>query len=303
MMNSLLSAVESSSLCKRRSNNLINIFFYAIQKVMFIFLNILNRMKKILCLITVCSFCLSVVCQVNVDSVMVAKSEKLQIQQHKGLFGLSKPDFGSFTTLDVTRFDSAVTKKKTKDSSYFGFEISNEGTDIDLSKFMTIEKTKFYRLQLATNADTMEAVFSISSVSKEKRQTLLGKMLSKHDKGKDVFSYNRDVAGIIKTGIDSMQWKFLIENFTSGSRVTGGNSFAAASISDGYLKNDNDSLYMQIYSSFSADLILVNIKGEHIAALEFKQKPLHTWIRNDIGDAYRKAIAALFAVVISIKDL
>jgi hypothetical protein len=60
---------------------------------------------------------------------------------------------------------------------------------------------------------------------------------------------------------------------------------------------------MQIYSSFSADLILVNTKGEHIAALEFRQKPLHTWIRNDIGEAYRRAIAALFAVVISIKDL
>jgi hypothetical protein len=260
-------------------------------------------MKKILHIAILCFFYLPVFCQVNEDSVMIAKSEKWQVQQHKGLFGLSKPDFGSFTTTDVTRFDSTVTKKKTKDSSYAGWEISNEETDIDFSKFMTIEKTKFHRLQLATNADTIETVFSISSVSKEKRRTLLARMLSTHDKGKDVFSYNRDVTGIIKTGIDSMHWKFFIGNFTSGSRITEGHSSAAASISEGYLKNETDSLYMQIYSSFSADIILVNTKGEHVAALEFKQKPLHIWIRNDIGNAYRKAIAALFAVVIAIKDL
>ena len=215
-------------------------------------------MKKILHIATFCFFYLPVFCQVNEDSVMAAKSEKWQVKQHKGLFGLSKPDFGSFATLGVTRFDSTVTKKKTKDSSYTDAEISGEGIDIDLSKFMTIEKRKFYKLQLATNADTIEAVFSISSVSIEKRQTFLGKMLSKNDEGKDMLlSYNRNVKGIIKTGIDSMQWEFLIENFTSGSRVIGGNSSAAASISDGYLKNDNDSLYMQIYSSFSADLILI----------------------------------------------
>jgi len=51
------------------------------------------------------------------------------------------------------------------------------------------------------------------------------------------------------------------------------------------------------------DLILVNERGEHVAALNYKQKPLYTWIRKDIEDSYREAIAALFAVIIGIKDL
>ena len=255
-------------------------------------------------MVILCSFCLTGFCQVNEDSVMVANSEKWKVQQNKGLFGLSKPAFGNFTTLDVVKIDSPVIKKKTKDSSALGYEISGAGVDMDQSKFLTIKKTKSYKLRLATDTDTTEAVFAISSVSKEKRQTMLGKMLSRNDEGKDMLlSYDRNVAGIIVTGINSMQWEFFIGNFTSGSRQTEGRSFAAASISGGYLKNESDSLYMQIYSSFQADLILVNTGGEHVAALKFKQKPLHTWIRNDTEDSYRKAIAALFAVIIGIKDL
>ena len=152
------------------------------------------------------------------------------------MFGLSKPEFGNFTTLDVVKINSPVIKKKTKDSSALDYEISGEGADIDQSKFLTIEKTKAYKLRLATDADTTEAVFSISSVSKEKRQTLLGKMLGRNDEGKDrLLSYTRDVPGIIKTGIDSVQWEFFIENFTTnGSEATGGRFYAAPSISAGF---------------------------------------------------------------------
>ena len=247
-------------------------------------------MKKwylFLCISAFCFFYLPGLSQFNEDSVMLAHSEKWKVKANKGLFGLSKPDFGVFTTLDVVKIDSPVIKKKTKDSSYIGAEFSGEGIDMDQRKFMTIEKRKFYKLQLATNADTTEAVFSIASVSKEKRQTFLGKLLSKNDDGKDaLLSYNRDVPGIIVTGVNSMQWEFLIVNFTSGSRQTESNPYPSASISGGYLKNDLDSLYMQIYSSFSADLVLVNKSRENLAALNFKQKPLYIWIRNDIEDSY-----------------
>jgi hypothetical protein len=59
---------------------------------------------------------------------------------------------------------------------------------------------------------------------------------------------------------------------------------------------------MQLYSSFSADIILINSKDKHVAALAFKQKHPDIWIRNDIDASYQKAIAALFAVFIAIKD-
>jgi hypothetical protein len=260
-------------------------------------------MKKIVC--HGLSYCISLwcLCQSNEDSILLAHSEKWKVQQHKGLFGLSKPEFGAYRTLDATRFDSSVIKKKTKDSSSVDIESSREETDIDHSKFLTIEKTKFYRLRLATDADTVEAIFSISSVSKEKKQTFLGKILSKHDEGKDVvLSYNRDVSGVIKMRAANPPWEFFIDDFTSGGRQTANNPYPSASISGGYLRSDEDSLYMELYSSFSADLVLVNKNGEHVAAIEFKQKPFNIWIRSDIENSGQKAIAVLFAVIMAIKD-
>jgi hypothetical protein len=233
---------------------------------------------------------------------MLKHSDQWTVKQHKGLFGLSKPAFGPYTTISVTKIDSPVIKKKIKDSSYAGAEISSSGTDVDVSKFLTIKKTRFYKLSLSTASDTAEAVFAIASVSHEKRQSFLGKMLSKNDEDKNaVLDYNRDVPGIIKPGNDST-WMFFIENFTSGGRQTGAGFSPVAFISGGYVKNDTDSLYMQIYSSFTADIILVNQKGEHLAALAFRQKHPDIWIRNDIIQSYQQAIATFFAVIISIKD-
>ena len=51
-------------------------------------------------------------CQVNPDSVLLAHSEKWKVKLNKGLFGLSKPDFGNFTTLEVSKTSSPVIKKK-----------------------------------------------------------------------------------------------------------------------------------------------------------------------------------------------
>src|SRR6266487_4719671 len=136
-------------------------------------------MKKIECYGI--SYCISLwcLCQSNEDSILLAHSERWKVQQHKGLFGLSKPEFGADRTLEAIRFDSSVIKKKTKESSSIDIESSSEETDIDHSKFLTVKKTKFYRLLLGSNTDTTEAVFSISSVSKEKKQTFLGKIISK----------------------------------------------------------------------------------------------------------------------------
>jgi len=234
---------------------------------------------------------------------MLAISNKWQVKLNKGLFGLSKPDFGTYTTLGVVKLDSAVIKKKTKDSAYAGAEFSGEGTDFDFSKYMTITKKKYYRLLLGSASDTTKAIFAIASVSHEKKKTFLGTILSKNGEStNDVMDYNRDVPGIIKISNDSTVWIFFIENFTSGGRQTEASFAPVASISGGYIKNDKDSMYMQVYSSFSADIILINSKGEHVAALAFKQKHPDIWIRNDIDASYQKAIAALFAVFIAIKD-
>ncbi|MEO6836834.1 MAG: hypothetical protein ABI185_00505 [Ginsengibacter sp.] len=229
--------------------------------------------------------------QVNQDDTLLANSDKWKVQPTKGLFGLSKPVFGDYTTLDIIKLDSGRMKQKTKDSSSLSFEASgSEGSDWDQSKFLTIKKNRIYKLRLASKVDTTKAIFSIASESKQKKQTFLGKVLSKNDEGKnEELSYNRDIPGIIITDDNEVQWQFFINNFSG------------AYISSGYLKNGKDSLSMHI-SSFNADIVLVNANGEHLAALKFNQKPLYVWIRHDLKNSYRQAIAALFAVIIGIKD-
>ena len=243
-------------------------------------------------------------CQVNEDSVLLANTEKWNVKPNKGLFGLAKPDFGPYKTLEVKKLDSANIKKKTKGESYSSVEFSRKGTDFNIGKKLTIEKTKYYTLSLGTAANTAEAVFAISSVSYEKRQTFLGKMLSKNDDRKDaVLDYKRNVSGTIKTGIDSLAWEFYIENFRSGGRQTASQFSPSASISDLYLKNKQDSLYIENNSSFLSVIVVINQKGEHLAVLDIKQTHPVIWIRNDIEQVYQQSIAALFAVIISIKDL
>jgi hypothetical protein len=245
---------------------------------------------------------ISAYCQ-NPDSILIANNTHYSVKQNKGIFGLSKPSFGNYATLNVSKVDSPMFKKKTKDSSYSGVEFSGEGSDVDFSKFITVEKKKFYKLLLNATGDTAEAIFAIASVSHEKKQTFLGKMFSKNDEGKDVeLDYNRNVPGIIKTGKDSAGWIFFIENFTSGGRVTEYGFPGAASISGGYIKNNKDSFYIRVYSSFSADIVLIDKQGEDVGALAFKQKHPDIWIRNDMNTSYQHAIAVFFAVILSIKD-
>ena len=235
---------------------------------------------------------------------MVAHSEKWSVNPNKGLFGLAKPDFGPYKTLEVKKLNSANTKKKTKGESYSSIEFSRKGTDFNIGRNLTIEKTKYYTLSLGTASNIAEAVFAIASVSYEKRQTFLGKMLSKNDEGKNaVLDYNRDVSGTIKTSIDSLPWEFYIHNFRSGGSQTASQFSPSTSISDLSLKNKQDSLYIENNSSFSSVIVVVNQKGEHLAAIALKQNHPDIWIRNDIGQDYQQGIAALFAVIISVKDL
>lgn len=69
------------------------------------------------------SFYVKAYSQVNEDSVMLSKSEQWKIEQKKGLFGLSKPLFGIFTTLNVIKIDSGFYKKKIKDSASLDFGV------------------------------------------------------------------------------------------------------------------------------------------------------------------------------------
>ena len=94
-----------------------------------------------------------------------------------------------------------------------------------------------------------------------------------------------------------------IKNYTSGSRITAEGHCPAANISGAYLKHDNDSLIVQMYSSFDADMIVTNSTGEPLAALKFRRNPVYIWISSDLEKATQESLAAFFAVIIGIRDL
>jgi hypothetical protein len=237
---------------------------------------------------------------VNQDSILLANSETWKVESFKDLFGLSKSKFGPYSTIEVKRFDSTSSKRKVKDSSSLEVELSSEATTIDHGKYMTIEKTKFYNLQIASGADITNSLFHIASRSKEKRQTMLGRLMSKEEAGKTVIDYNRDVSGVITTGNES--WEFFIDNFSPSGRRGSGNTYFSASISTGFLRNKHDSLMIRTSAFFDADIRLIDKAGTCPAALKFAQKPMFVWIRNDVSASQRNAIAAFFATILALKN-
>lgn len=146
------------------------------------------------------------------------------------------------------------------------------------------------------------SLFSVASLSKERRQTLLGRMFSKSDEGTDeVLKYSAIVSGIIKR--ESMQsgWEFSLDNLTySGSNQN--LPFDLAPQLTGFLKNENDSMFFK-GSSFDANAVLINGKGEYLAAIKFRKKPAIMWISKKIDNSLQDAIAVLFGVIIGLKGI
>ncbi|NNV55370.1 hypothetical protein [Limnovirga soli] len=251
-----------------------------------------------------CSTTSHLIAQSNQDSLLQAKSEKWTVKMHQGMTGMAKPVFGPYTTLDIDKADSAVIRSRSKDAPYFGMELSDKGGDFDISRVKTVTKRKYYILSLADATDTISATFAIASESHEKKETFFGKMISKNnDNQNEVLDYNRNISGILSTNIDTASWHFFIGNFTSGGRQTAAAIMPMASISDGYLMQSNDSIYMQMFSSFSAQIVLIDKNGENLAAISYQKQKPDIWIRNDIDKNRRQAIALLFAVILGIRNM
>src|SRR5678810_1501390 len=95
-------------------------------------------------------------CQKNkqkpIDTVLEAQSERWKVKLHRGMFGMAKPEFGPFSTIDLDKVDSPVLRKRTKDGSYTEASFSpGQGWDWDFSKYQTVEKRKAYTCLLYTS--------------------------------------------------------------------------------------------------------------------------------------------------------
>ena len=252
------------------------------------------------------------------DSALEANSEKWKVKQHRPMFGIAKPSFGTYATIDAKKLDSPVIRRKTKDGSATEVSFSSEGWDLDISKFQTFEKKKAYMMKMATGEDTIEVVFAVHAISKEKSQTFAGKLLSKNDEGKDeTLAYKKIISGIIVTGLDSTYSKFYLEDYLSTTQTTNNFSEKKSPITQGYILAANDSLFTEpimhsvgkpadkYFFEWQRGIFINNKNDTRIAALKFTdgQSPFYIWIRKDIESRLQQAIAAFFTVLIGTMDL
>jgi hypothetical protein len=252
------------------------------------------------------------------DTALEANSEKWKVKLHKG-FGMGKPEFGPFTTLNIDKVDSAVLRKKTKEGSSADVDISGDAWDWDFSKYQMVEKRKAYRMLVSKDADTSESLFSIYTISHDKKLTFLGEIMSKNDDGKNQrLGFKKNVSGIIATPTDSPPLRFFIEDTSAIAEGPAGFPGGSTTLTRAYIIAANDSLFtepiMQYFgrpgSKFSLQwqqgVFITTAQGNHIAALKFGaagdlSNPFYVWIRKDLQPSYQHAIASLFALLMVVK--
>lgn len=230
--------------------------------------------------------------QVTVDATQAA--ERWPVKKHRGVFGLAKPDFGPYHTLAVYKLDSAAMRKKTKEGTAVQGSVSSSGLGLDMTKRQTIEKRVYYELQLATGSDTTEATFLIASTSREEKQTMVGKLFSKSDDNTSpILSYTRDVSGAIQVGSSDAPWRFFIDNYSSGPYA----SFGTA-----WLKKGDDSIFVKRRAAGATGFYSAG-DDEPLALLQQNDTKLYVSFANDNNLFRQRAVAALLAVLVSIKEM
>jgi hypothetical protein len=233
------------------------------------------------------------------DSVMIANCEKWSIVYKKGMLTLSQPGPAQAFTMNLSKLDSGKIKQKRKDSS----DIEFSGSDgFDQSKYMTIKKSRVYKLQAGTDENSTAALFVVTNESKQKRQTFLGKVMSKNDEGKnEVLSSKSAIYGTIKRNNLATVWNFSLENLSANNMGNRELPFIISFLPQGFLTSEKDSLFLE-RASFKADAVLVNAHGDHVGAVKFRKNPLIIWVRKDIDNSLQDAIGVLFGVMIAKKD-
>ena len=259
-------------------------------------------------------------------ATLVVNSDKWEIKMGRKMFGdIKRLEFGPFAVSLIEKIDSPLIKRKIKGGpelqlllGYDAEQRNNKGAFLDVTKKVTIEKTKYYRVLLANGADTTETLCSHFSSSTEERRTVAGSILNgSKDNGPSVIGTVADINGFIITSPDSLPWNFSY-HFSSD------NGNRSVIHSPGFLKNQTDSFYIKpiidtstyefkLFKKTTTDTIyhtagmaLLNQKGEQIAAYQYPKKMATSakdtksfiWMRKDLNDSYRQAISSFWAILV-----
>jgi len=270
------------------------------------------------------------------DPLLESNSDKWKLTVHHKMFGdVSQLGFGPYTVALIEKPDSPVHKIKTKGGAEFGLDIGYDAwmetgheVDMDITKKIISQKSTYYRMLLAGNADTSETLYSILSITKDEKETVGGAALktllhgyySSEENKSGLIGYFEAIHGFILAGTDSVPWNFYFTMGKGNNNNAQSGSYTLDTISffhyfTGYLKNNDDSLHIeQVYKMSVSKLFgkydtlyisegfdLVNRKGDHLAAYQDTgpdKKSPYIWMRKDVNDPYRQAIASFIAVIL-----
>jgi hypothetical protein len=230
----------------------------------------------------------------NKDSVLRANSEKWKVDKNKELLGFGKPSFGPYTTIEAGQTDSAAIRRKSKAGKETSIEISNGKTGFDQNKLIDKDITKFCSLVLSSGTNTTEVFFSIMTSSRRQKQTALGLLFSGNNENKNsTLFYDRNITGAITPGNDSLHWTFSLDHYVNGE------------LNGGSLDNEQVSFTLSTTSltGLKKEIVVSDQKGTYLAALVTGFSTTEILLRKDLPSTYQQAIAALFAVLTSVKNL
>jgi hypothetical protein len=107
-----------------------------------------------------------------------------------------------------------------------------------------------------------------------------------------LLAYDRQVLGTM--AVDSVVWKFHLDNCFSGSAICSGAMLAY---------NEEYQLQYVQHAGFSREIVLKNNEGELFASLASNFSETMFLIRKDIDNNTQKAIAIFYAILMSINNL
>lgn len=228
-------------------------------------------------------------------------SEPWEVGKKSNPLGFGMPSFGPYTTVLAEKMDSAVVRTETKlgketsigTRDNFTAGSGNSLLVFNQYKIVDRSKTKFGELRLTNGTDTTRSVFAVGIVQREARKTVLGHLFgNQNESSSSTLAYNRDVVGSITT--DTLDWEFNINGYDQSGIFR-----------SGYLALGQEEYLLEYKqgTGFKRDAILKTGSGEYVADLEFSFSDATLRIRKQLDPMTEKAIAALYAVLLSVKNV
>lgn len=228
-------------------------------------------------------------------------SDAWEVSKKSNPLGFGTPSFGPYNTVLAEKLDTAVLRKETKlgketsISTRDNFSSAGNNSPLVFNQYKIVDrsKTKFCQLQLSNGTDTMQAYFAVGILRREARKTVLGTIFgNQSESSSSTLAYNRDVAGTITT--DTLSWDFNINGYDQSGFFR-----------SGYLALGQEEYLLEYQqgTGFKRDAIVKTGSGEYVADLEFSFSDATLRIRKQLDPMTEQAIATLYAVLLSVKNV